>query len=144
MGTGKGHCDRSSDKPLRVDHITVHAGRLTLLVTCAPEWSMTTPEIARRICLLRPNLLQHACINEKGPLFSAVIDRTPMPHLFEHVVVDVLVEQSSSVDATFVGTSEWLDRAAGTARVEVSFTDDLEALAAVKEAESIFELLQST
>ena len=34
-----------------------------------------------------------------------------------------------------MGTSEWLDRKAGTARVEVSYADDLAALAAFKEAE---------
>lgn len=37
-------------------------------------------------------------------------------------------------DVTFVGTTEWLDEAAGLARVEVNFTDDLVALRALRSA----------
>ena len=46
---------------------------------------------------------------------------------------DESVENPSS--GLVVGTSEWLDRKVGTARVEVSYQDDLVALAAFKSAE---------
>ena len=42
---------------------------------------------------------------------------------------------NNSSSNVVVGTSEWLDRKAGTARVEVSYSDDLVALAAFKTAE---------
>ncbi len=41
---------------------------------------------------------------------------------------------ASALDAVFVGTTEWTDEAAGRARIEVSFLDDLVALRAFRDA----------
>ena len=143
-------------KRLSVDKLTVYADRIVALVSVDTNNAYTTPELAKQALKIRPNLAHHTCINEKGPTFAAVIERTPIPHLFEHVVVDILTEAtadaagaavetvgitagSTSVNNSssnvVVGTSEWLDRKAGTARVEVSYSDDLVALAAFKTAE---------
>lgn len=122
-----------------VQKLTVRADRIVVDLLCDPASPSTTPDLAARARALRPNLARHACINEKGQTFGAVMDRTPIPHLFEHLVIDVLVETSGEESDVFVGTSEWVDRAAGTARVEVSFVDDLEALAAIKQALCLFK-----
>ena len=143
-------------KLLSVDKLTVYADRIVAMVSVDTKNAYTTPELAKQALSLRPSLAYHTCINEKGPTFAAVIERTPLPHLFEHVVVDILSQENSEtfgpaakIERTaranvsaenpssdlVVGASEWLDRKAGTARVEVSYTDDLVALAAFKSAE---------
>ncbi len=101
-----------------------------------------------RVLVEVPTLARHACVNERGTVFAAVMDCTPLPHLLEHLVVDLQVRAESGqwftlpgaaaeappsmADATcdrpIVGTSEWLDEAAGIARIDVSFADDLVAL----------------
>ncbi len=124
-------------RPFSVEKITVHAKRMVLDVVCAPGFRMTTPDIARRACDLHPDLPRHACVNEAGPVFGSIIEHTPVPHLFEHVAVDILARGSERENAVFVGTSEWTDVDAGRARVELSFDDDLEALAAIKQAASV-------
>ncbi len=142
-------------KLLSVDKLTVYADRIVALVSVDVKKAYTTPELAKQALEQRPSLAHHTCINEKGPTFAAVVEHTPLPHLFEHVIVDILSQESmdyaesgetasvfpkdESVEnpssGLVVGTSEWLDRKVGTARVEVSYQDDLVALAAFKSAE---------
>ena len=138
-------------KALRIDKITVQADRIVAQTSVKPSFLYTTPELAKRVLEKRPNLAVHACINEKGPTFGAVIDHTPLPHLFEHIVVDILSQPGSEIDSisgdakdvVVVGTSEWIDREKGLARVEVSYEDDLVALSALKEAEEFLNKLTS-
>lgn len=124
---------------LAVERVSVAPGRLTLLVRVAPDAPRMTDEpLARALLAARPSLAHHACVNDAGPTFGAVIARTSLPHVLEHLVIDEQVRNSRSLtDATFVGTTEWLDEAAGLARVEVNFTDDLVALRAVRDAMSL-------
>ncbi len=135
-------------KLLVVDKLTVYGDRIVAQVSVDVSRTYTTPELAKQALESHPHLALHTCINEKGPTFAAVIERTPMPHLYEHLVVDILSQKQAdelasgeaathenSGSGLVVGTSEWLDRKAGTARVEVSYADDLAALAAFKEAE---------
>lgn len=122
---------------LVVERIVVRADRILVNVRCASQWLFTTPELVKRICLHRGNLPDHTCVNSKGSTFAAVMDHTPLPHLFEHVVVDLLVERTGAGGETFVGTSEWLDRSAALARVELSFSDDIEAIRAIKDAAAL-------
>ncbi|MBQ9069580.1 MAG: hypothetical protein IJ131_11110 [Eggerthellaceae bacterium] len=128
-------------KALVVKKMTVCADRIVVEVVCSPEHLFTTPSMAQRACELRPNLSRHSCVNGKGPTFGTVMDRTPLPHLFEHLVVDHIVERSGAPDDIFVGTSEWVDRDRGEARVEVSFADDLEALGAIKDAAELINVI---
>ena len=56
------------------------------------------------------------------------MEGTSVPHLLEHIAISVQTASARDPAARFVGTTEWLDEAAGEARIELSFTDDLEAL----------------
>ncbi len=73
-------------------------------------------------------------MNEEGDTFAAVMDHTSLPHLLEHLVIDMQAQAVSDANAVFVGTTEWIDEFAGRARIEVSFTDDLVALRAFRDA----------
>lgn len=122
-------------KPISIESIVVGAGRMTCDVVLAPSAPRSTsPQIIERATRSFPTLMQHACVNEKGPYFGSVMNCTPLPHLLEHLVIDLQTRRSESDFATFVGTTEWIDETAGKARVEVSFTDDLVALRAFRDA----------
>ena len=122
-------------KPLEVREIIVRTGRLVCEVVVAnPRLRTTTPELIERVSRDHPHLAQHACVNAEGPLFGAVMDHTSLPHLLEHVAIDLQTQASSDPAAVFVGTTEWLDRAAGVARIQLSFADDLEGLRAFRDS----------
>ena len=94
-------------KPLEVREIIVRTGRLVCEVVVAnPRLRTTTPELIERVNRDHPHLAQHACVNAEGPLFGAVMDHTSLPHLLEHVAIDLQTQASSDSAAVFVGTTE--------------------------------------
>ena len=129
--------------PLSLERLIVRADRVVCDVTLAPGAPrMSSPALMARICAAHPDLPRHACVNDAGDTFGAVMDRTPLPHVLEHLVIDLQAQAAAARGAAtpegggvvFVGTTEWTDQAAGRARVEVSFTDDLVALRAFRDA----------
>ena len=138
----------AATKALHIEKLSVRADRIAAAVLVDQAWHYTCPELAKLVLKERPHLAFHACVNHAGSTFAAVIDHTPLPHLLEHMVVDILAHETpfedEALQTTFVGTSEWTDRTLGAALVEVSYTDDLVALAAFKQAaERINELCSS-
>lgn len=124
---------------LKIEKVTVRTGRLAVIVRLAPGAPRyATPQVAARLRERFPTLPLHACVNEVGDTFGSVMDSTSLPHVLEHLVIDLQVRAHANESApTFVGTTEWLDEAAGTALVQVSFADDLIALRALRDAADI-------
>ena len=127
--------------PLVIERLTVRADRVVCDVVLAPGVPRrTTPELAARVRAAHPHVPRHACVNDEGDTFAAVMDHTSLPHLLEHLVIDFQTRAAvrrgdgAALDAVFVGTTEWTDEAAGRARIEVSFLDDLVALRAFRDA----------
>lgn len=122
------------DQLLKVLRYTVRNDRIVadveLAKTCPHN---TSPALIARLRADYLHLPHHACVNDKGTTFGAVINDTPLPHLLEHMVVDLQVRASDG-SQTFVGTSEWVCEKTGRARIEISFADDLVALAAFRDA----------
>ena len=113
--------------PLAIERLTVRADRLVCDVALAPAAPRrTSPQLVERVCAARPNVPRHACVND--------VADTPLPHLLEHLVIDLQTQAAADRDAVFVGTTEWTDERAGRARIEVSFVDDLVALRAFRDA----------
>ena len=50
------------------------------------------------------------------------------------LAIELQTRATDNPQATFVGTTEWVDEAAGIARVQVSYLDDLQALRSLSEA----------
>jgi len=101
----------------------------------------TTPELVRAAIAAHPDLPIHTCVNGMGPTFGAVMNSTPLPHLLEHVVIDLQIASCSDSDRVFTGVTRWTDRRAGRARVEVSYADDLAALRAFRDAAALINSL---
>ena len=116
----------------------VGAGRIGCDVALAAQAPRTTsPQIAASVCASFPNLPRHACVNGAGDTFGAVMEATSLPHLLEHLVIDLQTQAAppdASPDTAYVGITRWTDENAGRAHIEVSFTDDLVALRAFRDA----------
>lgn len=154
MSSSRIHCGRdatplSSSGPFRapklsLERLIVRADRVVCDVLLAPgSPRMTSPALMACVCRVYPNLPRHACVNDAGDTFADVMNCTSIPHLLEHLVIDEQARSASSqapsnastdVGPVFVGTTEWTDEFAGRARIEVSFTDDLVALRAFRDA----------
>jgi hypothetical protein len=102
----------------------------------------TSRALVDRILERFPDLPFHSCVNAKGPQFGDVMDHTSIPHVFEHLVIDLQADAYTRSNAGGVsgdsplltGVTKWVDREKGIAQIQVSFLDDLVALAAIREA----------
>ncbi|WP_236643413.1 hypothetical protein, partial [Enterorhabdus sp. P55] len=121
---------------LVLERIAVRADRISVLVRLAPGAPRRTDAaLAARVVAAFPDLPRHACVNDRGSTFSAVMNDTPLPHLLEHLVISLMLrDDATPAHAVHVGTTEWLNEAEGLARVEVTYTDDLVALRALRDA----------
>ena len=121
--------------PIELMAVTVKMGRMICDVAISERrFCYTTPRLAAFVEGSYPDLPHHACVNETGPSFGAVMESTSIAHMLEHLVISLQTRASTSTSMEFVGTTEWIDEDAGIARVEVSFRDDLQALRAFNEA----------
>ena len=130
---------RTAEPFVRVRRVVVKADRMVCDVQLSPACPRTSfPTLASALLQTHPHLPAHACKNERGITFGAVMNRTPLIHVLEHVAIDCMVQseppESASSNALFVGNSRWLDPAQGLGRVELSFRDDIAALRALKTA----------
>ena len=120
---------------VQVGRIVVRPGRLICDIRVPDTALRVAPaELVEEAVLQYPSLPHHSCVNEVGPTFADVMGSTSLPHLIEHIAIDAQTRRSRDRQASFVGTSEWLDEASGRARIELSFSDDLEAMRALNEA----------
>jgi hypothetical protein len=93
--------------------------------------------LARELLALRPTLSEHACKQGGIGRFGDKIVGSTLPHLIEHLTIDLLVEQAladTSMDhnaensrrattqriAPVSGNTKWLDKDAGIMRVTIS------------------------
>lgn len=128
-------CAPAASGALRVLGVKVLTGRLVCEVQVPDErFRLTTPALAARAVAAFPGLPHHSCVNGEGRTFGAVMDRTSLPHMLEHLCIDLQVAGAADGAQSFTGTTEWTDRATGTARIQLSFCDDLVALRAFNEA----------
>ncbi|SEO51883.1 cyanophycin synthetase family protein [Denitrobacterium detoxificans] len=120
--------------PLVIDHITVRSDRMVCRVRVSPALRYTTPGMAHRALEKMPSLAHHSCVNENGDTFASAIEHTPLPHLLEHVTIDLLTQRTERSDYVYAGVTEWLDEERGVARVQVSMLSDIESFAAFRDA----------
>ena len=124
---------------VRVSRVVVKADRMVCDVQLSPACPrVSSPLLISALLQAHPQLAEHACKNERGTTFGAVMNRTPLIHVLEHVAIDCMVQKESakttSSDTLFVGNSRWLDPVQGLGRVELGFREDIAALRALKTA----------
>lgn len=127
-----------------VQRIIVRKDRVVCYVALAPSAPrVTTPDIARRLIERVPTLPLHECINDVGPTFGDVIAHTSLPHVLEHLTIDLQTQQAAQSDdlrmraRTFRGTTEWINIGEGRAKIELDYAEDLMVLRALTDSVAI-------
>lgn len=119
-----------------VNKIDVKQNRVVVFVECKQGHTMTDSHIASTAIAQFPNLQLHKCKNAKSVSFTDVLDNTSIPHLFEHIVIDMQISKlpSDSPVVDLFGFTQWENEQNGIARVELTFYDDLVAIECVNNA----------
>lgn len=122
-------------RALTVSRVLITTGRMTCHVDVAPGVpKYATPLLMEQVLRRYPMLPHHACVNGVGPTFGCVMNETSLPHILEHLIIDIQVRAGVPSRKPLLGTTEWANEKLGAAVVSVSFCDDLCALAALNEA----------
>ena len=151
---------------LRITHLTVRDGKLDIETETALEHLHVSAEVAEAVCERLPNIVNHVCVNTRdgSERFGGEIVGTELAHLFEHVVIELEAQagaqagglaggRADSAGATgaagaaggeLIGHTSWAEELADTRgrgvavmRTTVTFTDDLVALGAARDASAI-------
>lgn len=125
---------------MRVHSMTVCADRIDVLVDVGDaEMLRTTADesIAGRALSLLPGLERHVCDNGDGKTFAEELADTEVPHLFEHVVMELMAKAGSP--RSLKGETSWDFKRDGHGifRVSFEYDDDLVCLGAIKAADKV-------
>ena len=123
---------------MRVHSVTVCPDRVDVVVQVESARAMRTSldeTIAERALAVLPGLASHRCFNDAGRPFAEEIADTEVPHLFEHVVLELMAEAGSP--RSLKGETAWDFKrdGRGVFRVSLEYDDDLVCLGAIKIAD---------
>ncbi|MDO9557084.1 MAG: hypothetical protein Q7J82_05825 [Coriobacteriia bacterium] len=133
---------------MHVHSVTVCEDRIDVVVRVDDDERMRTAgddAAVRRALELLPGLKQHMCDNAQGITFAEEIADTEVPHLFEHVVIELMTRAGSP--RGLKGETQWdFNRDGhGTFRVSFEYDDDLVCLGAIKTADRVMvHILEDT
>lgn len=140
------HKDNQGRSYLALEECRVRVGRIECVVQVFPPSSVSSAELINEILRDFPRLADHTCVNGWGECFSAVMQQTSLPHLLEHLIIEIQLhtyqkqnsslqrQETTSKRLTFTGATHWNDTEQTHATVAVSFIDDLVALRALRDA----------
>ncbi len=100
---------------LVIERLTVRSDRIVCDVVLAPGAPRcSSPQMAARVLEVFPDVSAHACVNDEGDTFAAVIEHTSLPHLMEHLVISLQAraEVSAVSAAGSVGEASLLSESA--------------------------------
>lgn len=133
------------DKHISVKSINVKKFRIVCIVEVANNYLYSNDKIKDKLLKICPTLLYHKCKNSHNNNFIDELGSTMLPHVFEHLIIDLQIKELSNKTITcnqqILGTSQWINKDNGLAKVELSYVDDLLALKAIKEAQEIINSL---
>ena len=122
--------------PLGVERITVEESRVDIVVGVDAGFEIRTsayPEAVASILELLPGLSRHRCECGSAHGIERELADTELPHLLEHVVLELMVLAGSP--RTLAGCTTWDFKrdGKGVFHVRIEYDDDLVALGAVRE-----------
>jgi len=99
------------------------------------------PHLPRRLFRLFPNLSQHKCENGRGYTFRRECRQTEIPHLFEHLIIELQAQAQPA--EVLRGETHWNWRVdpKGRFHVFVDYENELLAVGAIRLAERILQSL---
>ena len=134
---------------MKVTEIVFHdAGCATLVVEMLETEAFTTagrPHIPRILFKLLPQLATQHCYNDEGFSFRREAQATEIPHLFEHLIIEIQNQVRRGIGAPLSGETRWnwtIDPR-GLFYVTVDYDNELVALGAIRLAENVINALDS-
>ena len=129
---------------MRVHSVTVCDDRVDVIVDVGDAEvlrTMSDSAIAERALELLPGLERHVCHNDDGRTFAEELADTEVPHLFEHVVMELMAKAGSP--RSLKGETSWDFKRDGHGifRVAFEYDDDLVCLGAIKAASKVMAYL---
>jgi hypothetical protein len=129
---------------MKVHAVTVCPDRVDVVVGVDETGTMRTssvPGLAERALRVLPTLEMHWCDNPSGRPFAEEIADTEVPHLFEHVIMEIMALSGSP--RTLKGKTRWDFKrdGKGVFRVSVEYDDDLVCLGSIKLANQVMQHL---
>lgn len=127
-----------------VEILFYNSHRVKLVVEMSDPNKYSTrhaPHIPGPLFDMFPHLNRHKCENENGYSFRRECQSTEIPHLFEHLIIELQGQaQSSSV---LTGETQWNWRVdpKGRFHVYVDYENDLLVMGAIRLAERIINAL---
>ena len=131
---------------MRIERVTVEDGCVCVRIRMAEGEPLRTtgaPEVAERLAAALAGLWRHGCGNTAGRPFIAEALDTEVPHLFEHVVLEVMA--LAGAPRTLRGSTSWdFSRdGQGVFEVTIEHDDDVTCLGAVRLAEQVITYVVS-
>lgn len=101
------------------------------------------PHIPKLLFRLFPHLSRHHCDNDNGFSFRRECRSTEIPHLFEHLIIELQGQVLQS--GTLKGETQWNWRVdpKGRFHVYVEYSNELLVLGAIRVAERIIQALDA-
>ena len=121
---------------IRVNDITVRGDRIVCLCKISNQL-YSNEDIKAALLKIMPTLTNHKCKNSNGDAFVDIMSTTSLAHLLEHMIIDLqikAIEEREIPAKPIFGTTEWINKDEGIAKIEVSYIDDIIALSAIKQA----------
>ncbi len=127
-----------------VEILFYDSNRVKLVVEMPdPECYSTkhAPHIPKLLFKLFPHLARHRCENENGFSFRRECQSTEIPHLFEHLIIELQGQVQKS--GVLKGETQWNWRVdpKGRFHVYVDYDNELLVLGAIRVAERIIQAL---
>lgn len=125
---------------MRVHSVTVCLDRVDVVVKVeSPDVMRTSLDdsVVERALQVLPGLASHRCLNDDERTFAEELTDTEVPHLFEHVVLELMAQSGSP--RSLKGETAWDFRrdGRGVFRVSLEYDDDLVCLGAIKAADRL-------
>lgn len=100
-----------------------------------------TPRLSERVLTLLPGLGRHSCENDASKRLIAELSNTEVPHLLEHVSVELMALAGSPRSLKARTLWDFARDGRGVFRLQIAFDDDLVAIAALRDAAGVVEWL---
>ena len=104
----------------------------------APLFTNEDPEGTARVLDLLPEVADHACLGDAGPLFGDAVDATEVAHLFEHVTIELMARTGLAGNITSGRTKACVDEDRAY-EVRVLCPDDVLAAGALSSAAFVLD-----
>ncbi len=134
---------------MKVTEITfLSTCRVRIVVEIADPEPYTTQgeaRIPRRLFKMFPRIAAQRCGNDDGHSFRREAQATEIPHVFEHVILEIQDQVRRGAGAPFAGETQWnwtLDPR-GRFYVTVDYENEIVALGAIRLAERVINALDS-